>query len=331
LDLGLVDVGVIGLGWIGEDHLADLAERPEVCVVAVCDADADRAATVGARYGAKSYLHYEELLESHGLDALWVCTPPQHHAGPTVTALERGIPVYLEKPIARTMDDADRICAAAARTGVVCAVGYQWHSLELLDVLRDELAGQRIATLIAQSIGPTAPRPWFLQKAQSGGNLLERGSHQIDLARAIGGAVREIQVVATGVRLSRGVPGGSAQDIDDAMTIILHFDSGATATIAIAWTHEGGPTRYGVDVVAERGTYRLALDPEFTLTGITDGRAVGATAGPAFSRSNTRFLNAVAARDAAAIPCSPDDARSTLAVARAGELALATGKRVRVA
>ena len=68
------------------------------------------------------------MLEAEELDLLWVCTPPLHHRGPAVAALAAGVHVYLEKPIARTLEDAAAIVDAAGSAAGVCAVGYQWHA-----------------------------------------------------------------------------------------------------------------------------------------------------------------------------------------------------------
>src|SRR5207253_704569 len=141
---------------------------------------------------------------------------------------ERGLPLYLEKPIARSVDDGRAIADAAERTGVVCAVGYQWHALELLDDVRRELDGQRIALLAGRSIGPTRARPWFLDRRQGGGNVLERASHQIDLQRALGGEVAAVQAAPSDVLLAQGA--GEAGDIEDAAALVLRFASGAVGT-----------------------------------------------------------------------------------------------------
>jgi len=329
---GRFRIGVVGTGWIGQDHLADLSTRDNIDVVAVCDVDAAVSQQTAAKYAALPYTDAGDMFASSPLDAVWVCTPPQFHVDPAVEAMRRGIPVYLEKPIARSLDEARQICEIAAQTNVVCAVGYQWHSLELLDTLRGELADQRVAALFGQSIGPTAARTWFLHQSEGGGNLLERGSHHLDLARTIGGEVAAILVVASSVRLQRG--NGAEQaldaDIDDALTIVLRYAHGATATISIAWSLEGAPSFYGLDVIAERGAYKIELDPAFVLTGRTNGHAVKAESTAAFRRSNDRFLEAVASGDPASVPCTPDDARGTLALALAGEHSLATGEWVDV-
>ena len=119
-------IGVIGAGWIATDHIFVLRKLGHE-VVAVCDIDADRAAEV-APEGARTYTAWEDLLSDETLDAVWVSTPPLHHRAPAVAAMEHGLPVYLEKPIARTLDDARAIVETADRTGAVCAIGYQWHA-----------------------------------------------------------------------------------------------------------------------------------------------------------------------------------------------------------
>jgi predicted dehydrogenase len=322
-------VAVIGLGWIGEAHLADLAGRPGVNVVAVCDLDPTRVASCAERYGARGHTDPDTLLEQEELDAVWICTPPQHHLAPTLRALRHGIPVYLEKPVARDIEDALAIVDAVAASGLVCAVGYQWHALEVLDTLRAELAGQSVGYLLNHSIGPTAARSWFLDRGKGGGNLLERGSHHIDLVRAVAGEVVAVQAVASEVRIAR--PEATAQDIDDALTLVLHLANGAVATLAIAWTRDDAPGSYAMDVVASQGTLHLELDPHFRLTGRSQGRDVDATAEhPPFTSSNSRFLAAVRAGDPQAVACTPEDALGTLRVALAGEEALASGQRVEV-
>ena len=145
-------VAVIGAGWIAADHLAALAKRDDVSVVAMCDLDRSRAEQL-APDGANVYEKWQDVLDSEQPDALWVCTPPLAHRDPTLAALERGVHVYLEKPVARTADDARAIVAAAEAADAVCAVGYQWHATEVLDDLRRALDGQEISQLIGRSIG----------------------------------------------------------------------------------------------------------------------------------------------------------------------------------
>ncbi len=327
--MGTIRMGMIGAGWIAQEHRRVLASLSDAELVAVCDLDEGRARALADGTGARVCTDWRELLDAEDLDALIVCTPPMSHAQPAVAALGRGLPVYLEKPIARTPQDAAEIVAAAEHSGTVCAIGYQWHALDLLGALPEVLAGQQIGLLIGTSIGPTQSRPWFVDMRAGGGNLLERGSHHLDLVRTVAGEVAAVQAVAGRVRLARS--GGEAGDIDDALTIVLELASGALATIVVAWTGAGQPGSYGLDIVASDATLKLALDPDFALTGVSGGQPVSrrAAAHP-MEQSMRRFLHAVSQHDPAAVACPPPDAAATLAVAIAAERALATSRAVRV-
>lgn len=321
--------GIIGAGWIGRRHAETMAGREDIEVSAVCDIDTPRAAAVAARSGAQVFSDWREMLDSASLDALWICTPPRAHAPPAVAALDRGLPLYLEKPVARSLTDADMIVTAAASSKTVCAVGYQWRAVEVLGELRSALAGRTVGCLVGQSAGGTESRPWFLDQAEGGGNLLERGSHHIDLARALAGEVAAVQAAASTVRLSPR-PAGTG-DIDDAVTILLHFASGGLGTIVVAWTSDGLPGRYWVELTAADAALRLDLDPDFRLSGTSGGAPVtGASRGIPFERSVDRFITAVKAGDPQLVFCTPADAARTLAVAVAAEEALLSGRTVPV-
>jgi myo-inositol 2-dehydrogenase / D-chiro-inositol 1-dehydrogenase len=324
-----IRVGIVGAGWIAREHRRVLDSVAEAELVAVCDVDRDRAETLAAGTGARTYLNWRDLLDREDLGALIVCTPPRSHREPVTAAMSHGLPVYLEKPIARTPEDAAEIVSAAERTGSVCAVGYQWHALDLLDDLSGLLAGQQIGLLLGTCIGPTQSRPWFVDKWAGGGNLLERGSHHLDLVRRVAGEVVTVQAAASRVRLAGSA--AEAGDIEDALTIMLELASGALATVVVAWTRPGQPSTHGLDIIASEATLRLALDPDFALNGVSRGQPVSRRAAShPFERSVRRFFRAVAERDPAAVACTPPDAAATLAVAAAAERALETSLAVKV-
>jgi myo-inositol 2-dehydrogenase / D-chiro-inositol 1-dehydrogenase len=317
--------GIIGAGWIGERHAQTLASRGDVAVSAVCDIDLRRARDVAAGCGGQAFSDWREMLDRVSLDAVWVCTPPRAHAEPAVACLDRGLALYLEKPITRSPDDAGLIVAAAARARAVCAVGYQWRAVDVVEDLRLALAGQTVGCLVGQSIGGTQSRSWFLDRAAGGGNLLERGSHHIDLARVLAGEVVAVQAAASTVPLARGRGG----DIDDAVAIMLHFATGGIGTIVVAWTSDGLPGSYWAEVVTESAALRLDLDPDFRLSGVSGGEPVAAASRTQpFERSVDRFVAAARAGDPDLVFCTPADAAETLAAAAAAEAALNSGQTV---
>jgi predicted dehydrogenase len=329
---GIMRAGIVGAGWIGERHAGVLADRTDVVVAAVCDVDVDRAARVAASLVLEPpqvFGDWREMLEVAELDAVWICTPPRAHADPAVAALEAGLPLYLEKPIARSQEDAARIVAAAAR-GTVCAIGYQWRAVDALADLKAALAGQTVGFLVAQSVGGTQSRPWFLNQAEGGGNLLERGSHHIDLARVVAGDVVAVQAAQSAVRLAPR-DADMAGDIADAVTLLLQFADGGIGTVVVAWTSGDLPGKYWLEVTAADAALRLDLDPDFRLSGVSRGSMIAATSSHApFLSSVDRFIGAVREGAPEKVLCTPDDAARTLAVAVAAEEALSTGRTATV-
>jgi myo-inositol 2-dehydrogenase/D-chiro-inositol 1-dehydrogenase len=322
-------VGIIGAGWIARRHAPAIDAADGVDLVAVCDAELSRAEAIAAPRRARSYGDWTDMLEGERLDALWVCTPPLLHREPAVAALDRGIHVYLEKPIARTVADGEAIAATAARADAICMVGYQWHASELLDLVREATSGQTIGLLTGRNYGPVAGRPWFIDRAQGGGQILERGSHHIDLQRAIAGEIEAVEAVASPVKLART---DARRDIEDALTLTFHFASGALGSVNIAWTADGQPELYSLDVIASDVSIWLDLGPEdFRMRGMARGVDLDASYGDPFDRSVDRFLEAVHSGDRRRVFCTPEDALGTLVVALACERALADGDTAPVA
>jgi len=319
---------VIGAGWIAADHVGRIARTPDIELAAVCDLDEERARILAGTRPV--YSDWREMLERESPEVVFICTPPLAHREPALAALQRGIHTYLEKPIARGLEDAWAIVDAAQRSQAVCAVGYQWRAVAALEPLREALAGQELGLLIGIGTGPTMSRPWFLDRAQGGGNLLERASHIIDLERAVAGEVVSVQAAAAAVALAQS-GGGERGDIEDAAALILRFAGGGVGSVQIAWTRDELPAAYSLDVLASDASLHLTLDPDFTLRGRAGGAAVeAAMAGHPMDRTLVRFLEAARAGDRDAVFCTPRDALGTLAVVLACERALESGAAVTV-
>jgi predicted dehydrogenase len=321
----LLRAAIVGGGRIGAAHARAIDAAEGVQLVAVCDLDPARAEALARPRGATAHVSWQAMLEAEDLDLLWVATPPLDHRGPAVAALARGLHLYLEKPIARTLEDAEAVVEAARTAAGVCAVGYQWHASDLLDAARQALAGQRLGMLVGRNFGQAAARPWFVDREQGGGQILERASHHIDLQRALAGEIAAVEAFAADVALS-GVNGSA---IDDAIALVLQFRSGAVGTVHSVWLREGLPGRYAADLLAEDAALTLELgSAEHRIRGVSGGRTIDAAFGDPMQRSVARFLEAARRRDRSLVACPPEDALGTLAVALACERALADGTRV---
>jgi myo-inositol 2-dehydrogenase / D-chiro-inositol 1-dehydrogenase len=324
-------LGMIGAGWIADRHLESVANLDGVSVAAVTDLDRDRADRVAERSGAVVHEDWRSMLEGGEVDAVLVLTPPLHHREPALAAIASGLPVYLEKPVARTAEDARAIAGAVTDARAIVAVGYQYRALDFLGDLAAAAAEDPPGLLHSYSVGATAGRPWFVNQAQGGGQVLERASHHIDLQRAIAGDVDWVQAAGSKVPLA-GDQRPVGADIDDVVVLTLGFRSGAVGTVLVAWTQPGLPSRYTLDVVSAGTALHVELDPAFSVTGVRGGSDVSLYVdAPPIQRGLERFLDAVRAGDPRLVACDVESAAGTLGVALACEQALAGGGRVPVA
>jgi predicted dehydrogenase len=330
-----VRIGLIGAGAIARRHDDVLERREGVSVAAICDTDAARASALADRTGATPFMDWAEMLGTE-LDAVFVCTPPGVHAPPAIAAFQRGLAVYLEKPLARDAGDGAAIVEAWRRTGAVCGVGYQWRSLDVVAELRGLLGDTAPGMLVSRSFGHTESargdlhtESWFTDQGRSGGILFELGSHDVDLQIAIAGPVEWVQGTAsTGTLALAGIDGAR---LDDAVSVVMRFASGGIGTLQVVWTEVQDPAVYSLDVQAPNAALLLQLDPSFHLAGVAGGREVDSTAAADPRESSVdRFLEAARAADPALVPCTPADALHTLRTLLACERAIQTGERVAV-
>ena len=120
-----VGIGIIGAGLMGDLHACAFPDLPQARVCAVADIDEQRAQMVAKKNGVdRVFTDYRRLLELPDVQAVLIATPEPGHADPSVQAAQAGKHILLEKPIATTLADADRIVAAARDAGVKLQIGY---------------------------------------------------------------------------------------------------------------------------------------------------------------------------------------------------------------
>jgi predicted dehydrogenase len=322
-------IGLIGCGWIAETHLANLSALGEQ-VACVCDPDAERRAWAAGLTGADGFADWRSLLERGEPEAVLVCTPPRFHREVTVEALERGLPVYLEKPVARDLDEARAIVATVERTGVVCAIGYQWRAISWVPALRELFAERSLGLLAVRMFGSTAGRTWFTNQAAGGGQVLERASHGIDLVQAIAGPALSVSATGANVPLA-GADRPAGSEIDDVLALTLELERGAVASVQVVWQRDDLPRTYALDVIGDGARIEGVLDPEFRARGRADGEEIDLQdTGAPSEHGMQRFLAAARAGAPDAVACTPAQATASLATALACERALKTGGRLSV-
>jgi predicted dehydrogenase len=136
-----IRVAVIGVGHLGKHHARILSSLPGVELVAVVDTNQARAAEVAAAHGARALFDYRELPGQ--VDAVTIAVPTELHGDIALPFLKAGVPVLVEKPMARTLAEADQLIEAAADAGVVLAVGHTERFNPALDAARPLITDPR--------------------------------------------------------------------------------------------------------------------------------------------------------------------------------------------
>lgn len=194
-------VGVAGCGTIARQvHLPLLQRRRDVKLVAVADSDGDALAEAVHRSagGAQAYRSTEDMLREGELDAVVLALPPALHSSAACAAFDAGLDVYIEKPLAHTLEDGAAIMSAWRRSGRIGVMGFNCRAnplhLRLRHLMRAGRAGNIVYLQTFLSSAARSLPDWKRQRATGGGVLLDLGVHHIDLIRFLTG--REV----TGVR-----------------------------------------------------------------------------------------------------------------------------------
>jgi len=231
-----VNVGVIGLGWISNVHLNVLKKIPEAELIAVCARTEEKARRAAIEYGAKKYYtDYEKLLEDNEIDMVDILLPTELHAEAIIKALEAGKNVIIEKPIARTLEEAEKVVKAVrkAKTKFMVAHNYRfWPKFaKVKEAIDNGYVGKVKAIL-------TTHRGWFWWKGawtrwtlkkESGGPIVEVGIHPIDLLRwYFGKEVTQVYSLARKIHFGIEVP--------DLIYITLNFENDGLGIIEVSRT-----------------------------------------------------------------------------------------------
>ncbi len=211
-------IGIYGTGQMGAVHARTFAGIDGVTVAGVADADEGRARSAAEAVGAAACPDLDSLL-ALGLDAVLVAVPNVLHARSAITALERGVHVFCEKPMAITLDEARRVLQTVERTGRVYQMGFNRRFAPAYAGMREVLAGgvTIFSGTMKMNDGDMRTPSWFSDRTVSGGFMYDTGIHLFDMARWQLGPVQTAHCLAR----SSCYP-----DQDDAV-IILNFQRGA--------------------------------------------------------------------------------------------------------
>ncbi|MBD3244053.1 MAG: gfo/Idh/MocA family oxidoreductase [Chitinivibrionales bacterium] len=244
--LMIVRIGIVGTGGMANHHALHYRDLRSVRLVACCDIDRERADAFAAKWEIpRVYDSYETMLAEEDLDGISVVTSDAAHPAVSLAAIERGIAVLCEKPLAPTLDEAARMAAAARERGAITAVNLLKRNGAGLQEASQRIARGDIgrvlhveACYLQSWLTRVAERDvskpiWRLTSRLGGGTLADLGPHAFDLATFLCGDIESVS--CTLATYDKGVPGnalgGEPLDADDSFIASVRFTGGALGTI----------------------------------------------------------------------------------------------------
>jgi predicted dehydrogenase len=275
-------VGVVGVGWAGQQHIEAYGDIAGTEVVAIAGLEDEVRTSLAGQHGVEyDVARWEDLLEVDGLDAVSVAVPTFLHAPITIAALERGLHVLCEKPIARTYDEAAAMVQAARSAGRVLDVAFnhrQRGDIQELKRLAD--AGRLGRTYYAKAwwlrrSGIPTLGSWFTRSELAGGGpLVDIGIHVLDYALFLLGNPGVRTVSASTYDLlgqsgwgshtqwaKSGVTDAKTFDVEDLATVFMRLDDGGTLLLEASWAaHRADGDEFGITLYGTEGGAELIVE-----------------------------------------------------------------------
>ncbi len=231
-----VKVAIIGLGGIAQiAHLPILSKMDNVIITAVCDVDKSKAKSIAQKYGVKNYYSsIDTMLGECEADAACVASPTSHHKEHAVKALEKGLHVLVEKPLARTHIEASDIVEASKKFKRKLMVGMNSRFRPDMMMQESFISANELGDIFYIKAGFLKKRSttenWSVRKSESGGGVfMDLGIVVLDIALWLLKFPKIKSVSAVNYYQS-------VKEVEDSTFLMLRFENGATVNIEASWT-----------------------------------------------------------------------------------------------
>lgn len=323
-------VAIVGVGGIALEHIAALSSTAEAKLVGVFDVDTERAVQRAAVSACRHFGDIEEMLGSDSVSAVIVCTPNFTHAELGHKVLSAGKHLFMEKPLATSVIEAQRLVDLAEERNITLAVGHSHRfsdqAIVVNEAIRDGAIGEPRFVRIVINGGWIWPGwdAWVLNPDRSGGHSMHNGVHLIDLASWWLGEMAET-VFTVGQRVT-----SAAMEISDYLVMELRFPSGKSAMLEVSRAERPRSHSYlEITVAGSHGVLSREWDAQGLLAwteGETSAWSPMGSSANTFIREIESFVGATQGRN----PVVPElsFAVHAVAVAQASELSLAIGETV---
>ena len=283
-----VKVGIVGLGWVSQGHMAAFNELPDVEVTAVCSRrDWDRAA-LEAQYGpeVKLYKDFAEMVRDPEVEVIDICSEHRMHVEQAILAVENGKHVMIEKPVSLSFDELERLRKVMERTSVKSTVYFELrfipHFALIQSLLKQDMLGHLhyLEVDYYHGIGPWYGQfDWNIKKSEGGSSMLTAGIHALDaLLYFKGGEVEEVQAYSTKSKADAFQP----YEYDTSAIALIRFKDGSVGKCA-SCIDARQPYLFNIHLLGSEGAVWNNKVHSTRLEGVTPGEWIEFPTGQADS------------------------------------------------
>jgi phthalate 4,5-cis-dihydrodiol dehydrogenase len=259
---GTLGLGIVGAGRVASNHARAAQRLDDVALRAIAEVDDSRRTAFAQEYACAAEGSLDALLRRDDVDLVVLSLPHRLHADAAIQALQGGKHVLVEKPMAMSVEECDRMIAAAQAAGRLLAVGLTHHFHPVPAAARDLIRSGQLGRLVWATETQYGQRrlgsnpAWLFDRAEGGGQLLANGVHFIDRLMMLAGS-RIVAVKALVGSFFNTYPS------DDGTLAYFQFANGAAGTLALTGHYSGAPTSLAQAVCA-KGMLRYGKELEAT-------------------------------------------------------------------
>lgn len=233
---------VVGIGAMGRNHARVYADLEDVSLVGIADPDEQAARKVARRYGGSVYTDFRRLLQNETPELVTIAVPTVDHCETALAAIEAGVHVLIEKPLAYTIGEGEAVIRAAEEAGVKLMVGHIERFNPAVTALKERLHELgRVFQIDARRQGP------FPARIKDVGVVIDLAVHDLDVMRFVTGA----EVTRVYAETERRIHSSH----EDLLSGLLRLDDGTVGTLTINWLT---PTKIReLYVTGENGMFRV--------------------------------------------------------------------------
>lgn len=321
-----LQMGIVGTGWFSKVHGDILAGLDGVRVAGVTGTTAAKAQALADRYpGAIGFGSLTDMLDSLKLDAVYLCIPPMAHGELEAELIERGIPFFVEKPLAANLDTPLEILARLQQKPLIHAVGYHFRYKASIRKLKESLEGRTLGMALGAWMGDMPQVAWWRSQEGSGGQFVEQTTHIVDLLRYTAGEVDEVYA-AYGNRVVQ--ERFDHVTVPDVGTVTMKLHNGAVATISNTCILPGGVSKVGLHLYTDAGI--LAWSPERLEINLPGTKTTYTGTDNPYAAETDAFIHALRTGDTSRILSDYADAVKTQRITCAALESARTGQPVRI-